>query len=144
MKGVTQSYEKCDYQQRSEGFPKLKNMIKRIIVTSENHENVMCRQTNKPAACCACSAAAAGSEPLGCEGACVFACARDRLLGGWLCSAPSSGAPPRSCRRPAASAGSRSPPSERPESDHTLLREERGKKGGIRKGEGGKGGGEGK
>lgn len=98
----------------------------------------MCRQTNKPAACCACSAAAAGSEPLGCEGV----CASDRLLGGWLCSAPSSGAPPHSCRRPAASAGSRSPPSERPESDHTLLREERGKKGGIRKGEGGKGGDE--
>lgn len=44
---------------------------------------------------------------------------------GCICSVLSSGAPPRSCRRPAASAGSRSPPSETPESDRTLLQEER-------------------
>lgn len=44
---------------------------------------------------------------------------------GCICSAPSSGGPPRSCRRPAASAGSRSPPSETPESDRSLLQEDR-------------------
>lgn len=72
-----------------------------------------------PAACCACSAAAAGSEPQDWEHVC------DHHLHGPLGSALSSEAPPRSCRRPAASAENRSPPSARPGSDRTLLQDDR-------------------
>lgn len=72
-----------------------------------------------PAACCACSAAAAGSEPQDWEHVC------DHHLDAPPCSALSSEAPPRSCRRPAASAENRSPPSGRAGSDRTLLQEDR-------------------
>lgn len=76
-----------------------------------------------PAACCACSAAVAGSEPRRGERVCVAVCERGCRPAGPLCPAPSSAAPLRSGRRPAASAASRSPPSGRPGSDHTHLQE---------------------